>query len=564
MQAIVSNMLKRVVVFIAVFVCLLTPLLPLAAASALSGSEFNAANITDDTVFFNKYGMSTNDIQAFLNSKVPVCDTNHAANGSNVPPFTCLKDFRQSVPGINPDAYCSGSSVAGTKSAAQIITDVSMACSINPKVLIVLLQKEQALVTDTWPWDAQYRSATGYGCPDTAACDSTYYGFFNQVYNAARQLQRYTKQPQNFSFAAGRVSFIPYQANRPDCSGSNIGLYNSATAALYNYTPYQPNAAALANLYGTGDGCSAYGNRNFWRLFNDWFGSTRTVISSQPATVTSGPGLINIFARATDGRLLERWYDSNGWNTIYNNIGGSYLNSPPAAVSLGNGHKDLFETTSDGSVRHRYYLPDATGWRPWEDLGHPFGIPLATQPSVVSKAPGKINLFVKGTDGRLWEKWYENGQWVSTWNNVGGSTISSAPAAMTLGNGHVDLFETTSDGNIRHRYYSPDAIGWRGWEDLGHPFGIPLASAPAVISKAPNKINIFVKGTDGRLWEKWFDNGQWVNTWNNIGGSYINSAPAAVSLGGGHVDLFETTSDGSIRHRYYLPDATGWRDWEYL
>jgi hypothetical protein len=38
--------------------------------------------------------------------------------------------------------------------------------------------------------------------------------------------------------------------------------------------PYQPNQAALNNLYGIGDGCSAYGNRNFWRIFTGWFGST--------------------------------------------------------------------------------------------------------------------------------------------------------------------------------------------------------------------------------------------------------------------------------------------------
>ncbi|MCA9330031.1 hypothetical protein KDA11_05255, partial [Candidatus Saccharibacteria bacterium] len=36
----------------------------------------------------------------------------------------------------------------------------------------------------------------------------------------------------------------------------------------------QPNSAALNNLRGTGNSCSAYGNRNFWRLYNDWFGST--------------------------------------------------------------------------------------------------------------------------------------------------------------------------------------------------------------------------------------------------------------------------------------------------
>lgn len=51
-------------------------------------------------------------------------------------------------------------------------------------------------------------------------------------------------------------------------------METAATAALYNYTPYTPNGAALSNMYGTGDRCSEYGNRNFWRIFNDWFGPT--------------------------------------------------------------------------------------------------------------------------------------------------------------------------------------------------------------------------------------------------------------------------------------------------
>jgi hypothetical protein len=140
--------------------------------------------------------------------------------------------------------------------------------------LLVLLQKEQSLVSDDWPWSIQYRAATGYGCPDTAACDSEYYGFFNQVYNAARQSQRYVKQSHLFNFAGGRTSYVQYNPNA-GCGGSNVYIENPATAALYNYTPYQPNQAALNNLYGSGDGCSAYGNRNFWRLFNDWFGTTQ-------------------------------------------------------------------------------------------------------------------------------------------------------------------------------------------------------------------------------------------------------------------------------------------------
>lgn len=78
----------------------------------------------------------------------------------------------------------------GGRSAAQIIYDAAQQHQINPQVLIVLLQKEQGLVTDTWPLNIQYRSATGYGCPDTAACDSQYYGLTNQLNWAAKMFER--------------------------------------------------------------------------------------------------------------------------------------------------------------------------------------------------------------------------------------------------------------------------------------------------------------------------------------------------------------------------------------
>lgn len=254
--------------------------------NALSGSDFNPARIIDDGIFFNKNTMNTGDIQNFLNAKVPVCRSG----------YVCLKSYSQSFSSVAADSFC-GSITGGNKSAANIIFDVSQACGINPQVILVLLQKEQSLVTDDWPIDIQYRSATGFGCPDTAACDSQYYGFFNQVYRAARQFKRYVAQPQNYNYAVGRNSFVAYQANNPGCGGTNITIQTSATAALYNYTPYQPNAAALNNLYGSGDGCSAYGNRNFWRMFTEWFG---------PTTGT--------------GYILARNQDDNSQWVIYNNI----------------------------------------------------------------------------------------------------------------------------------------------------------------------------------------------------------------------------------------------------
>jgi len=254
------------------------------SASALSGSEFNAGRIIDDATFFNGSSMNTTDIQSFLNAKLPKCDTwgnqiysgsttraTYGAGKGNPAPYTCLKDYAQNTATKPADAYCAGST-AGYKSSAQIIYEVAQSCGISPKVLIVLLQKEQSLITDDWPWNIQYRSATGYGCPDTAPCDAEYYGFFNQVYSAARGFKYYAANPSQFNYRAGRDNYILYNPNA-GCGGSNIFIQNQATAGLYIYTPYQPNSAALSNLYGSGDSCSAYGNRNFWRMYNDWFGN---------------------------------------------------------------------------------------------------------------------------------------------------------------------------------------------------------------------------------------------------------------------------------------------------
>lgn len=249
--------------------------------SALSSSDFNAGRVIDDGIFFNGNSISPDYIQAFLNAKVPVCDTYHSSSNPDYqPPFTCLKDFRQDTPAKGAEAGLCNAYPGGNKSAAEIIYEVGVSCGVSQRVLIVLLEKEQSLVTDTWPWSIQYRSATGYGCPDTAPCDAEYYGFFNQVYNAARQFKRYARDESLFRYRTYRTNYIQYNPNA-SCGGTNVYIENQATAGLYNYTPYQPNSGSLAyklsggRYYSTAyPDCGAYGNLNFWQIYNNWFGPT--------------------------------------------------------------------------------------------------------------------------------------------------------------------------------------------------------------------------------------------------------------------------------------------------
>ena len=242
--------------------------LPTAPAAAANLATFEPGLIMSDAIFYDSTTMPAPDIQAFLNNKGASC-----VQGTDGSP--CLKAYRETTASRAATDRCPGGYPgASNESAAEIIAKVAQGCGINPQVLIVTLQKEEGLVTTTNPTSTKFRSAMGYGCPDSSVCDSQYYGFFNQVYSAASQFRNYALHPTNYSHRAGMVNNIAFKPPPSSCGTGAVFIQNQATAGLYNYTPYQPNAAALAAGYGKGDGCSSYGNRNFWNYFTDWFGST--------------------------------------------------------------------------------------------------------------------------------------------------------------------------------------------------------------------------------------------------------------------------------------------------
>lgn len=250
-------------------------------AQAVSGNDFNPGNIISDAAFYNGNAMSASEVQGFLNQRVPRCtigDPGRTAGmpwGSTVIANQCLRDFQMTTTSRAANQYCNAYIGTPNETAAQIIAKVGQACGISQRVLLVMLEKEQSLVTDNWPTVRQFDIAMGYACPDSgpgnsANCDSAYYGFHNQVYRAAWQLKVYRAHPQSFNYRPFQINTIQWHPN-PACGTSQVYIENWATAALYIYTPYRPNQAALNAGWGVGDSCSTYGNRNFFLLYNTWF-----------------------------------------------------------------------------------------------------------------------------------------------------------------------------------------------------------------------------------------------------------------------------------------------------
>lgn len=413
-----STRLSSAFVMIVAISMAVATVLTVTPASALSGSDWNAGKIMSDDLFFKSDSMSVVDIQNFLNSMVPNCDTSGsqpyagtsaAAYGTSrgyPPPYTCLKDYYE-----NPTTHqnnANGGSVSGGASAAEIIKYAADTYGISPKVLLVLLQKEQSLVTDSWPWTIQYRSATGYGCPDTAPCDAEYYGFYNQVTKAAYQFKRYAQFPGEYRYKAFQTNYIQWNPNS-SCGGQDVYIHNQATAALYNYTPYQPNSAALNNLYGMGDSCSAYGNRNFWRMYNDWFGSTQyeevflsykshvsnlgwtAATTNNGTTGTTGQSKTMEAFKINGSVEYASYNHATGWQPTINGgmiSGTTGLSTPIQALKI----NPLGTLADKYDLYYRVHVSHI-GWMGWTKNGQPAGV---TGNSTNNIEALEIRLVIKG------------------------------------------------------------------------------------------------------------------------------------------------------------------------
>lgn len=484
---------------------------PSAPAQAADTRYFDPGNIISDAVFFDGLAMDAGAIQSFLDTRGANCKVGR--DGS-----ACLKNYRMNTTDRAADSLCAGYRGAYNESAATVIARVAATCRVNPRVLLVLLQKEMGLITTTNPTVKTYERAAGYACPDTAngGCDPTYAGLQNQLYRSAWQYQRYAAVPGNYQYKAGRNNIIQWHPNA-GCGSSTVYIANQATAGLYVYTPYRPNQAALNAGYGTGDNCSSYGNRNFWNYFTDWFGSTQSAggaaiyakyqqlggSSGQMGMPTSpficglvGGGCYQMF---DGGRIY--WSPATGawsqWGVILNkwfSVGTEWgtLGYPLMDVACGLAGGGCYQHFERGSV---YYSPAsgthmvlgvmrdkwaAVGWENAPQLGYPVadvacgivggGCYQLFQRGAIYYSPASGTHYVSGP---IRDKWYRTG---TEWGTLG-YPITDVSCGL-VGAGCYQHFERGSVytapatgthmvlGVIRDKW---SAAGWENSAQMGYP-----------------------------------------------------------------------------------------------
>ncbi len=138
--------------------------------------------------------------------------------------------------------------------ATNIVWETAQTHGISPKVLLVMLQKEQSLVEDDDPSDSQLDWAMGYAVCDSCSHDDEaiqrWKGFGKQVNSAAMQLtEGYLEDIENYGTTQGKYG----PGVDVEIDDTTVTPINAATAALYAYTPH------------------LHGNENFVTIWDRWF-----------------------------------------------------------------------------------------------------------------------------------------------------------------------------------------------------------------------------------------------------------------------------------------------------
>ncbi|WP_208025663.1 S8 family serine peptidase [Niastella caeni] len=140
-------------------------------------------------------------------------------------------------------------------------------------------------------------------------------------------------------------------------------------------------------------------------------------------------------------------------------------------------------------------------------------------------------------------------------------SIAAAPSAsgpvVSWGPNRLDVFVIGTDSALYHKWWNGSAWGpsLTGYENMGGT----IISAPEVVSWGPNRLDVFVVGANSALYHKWWNGASWgpsLTGYENMGG-IIQGQPKVVSWGPNRLDVFVVGTDRSLYHKWWNGSAWG-------
>lgn len=285
-----------------------------------------------------------------------------------------------------------------------------------------------------------------------------------------------------------------------------------------------------------------------------------------PVEAPTGRYNIAAFCNGTAGPAVLSSFDVLDASALRNEA--IARSSPSLAAVRGNNRLDVVVRDADNEIQ--WSSNPSSGWSPYTSLGAPPGGAVG-DPAIVSWAPGRLDLFVQGSDNKLWQRFSTNGgaawsPWIQPVGTEG--TLASGPDATSRGPGLLDVVVAGTDGALYQRFW--DGQRWNSaWLRQGAPGGGTPNPPPGVVGTptavSPNGVvlDLIARDTTDRIWQQEWNGSSWSG-WFGPDGLHSGTAGSrldAASWGPGHLSAFVRGTDGFL---YHSINQAGWFQFQRL
>ncbi|MGA2885050.1 MAG: carboxypeptidase regulatory-like domain-containing protein [Halobacteriota archaeon] len=345
-------------------------------------------------------------------------------------------------------------------------------------------------------------------------------------------------------------------------AGATITLQNSTNNIAWNNVwTNVTNANGAYQFNGNESVAGTYYYRTAYAGNATYTNATSNVVSVNvttpppPVTPTSSPAIVDslfLFVRGSDNALWYKTWNGATWSNA-TSLGGN-LTSAPAATSPAAGTIDVFVRGTNGGLYEKTTANNGTSWSGWIPLGGQLA--SGTGPAADARGLNSLDVFVQGTDHVLYYTHW-NGAW-SAWKSLGG-VLTSSPAATSPSTSVIDVFVRSTNGALWSVNSTNNGTTWSAWKSIGGQ--LASGTGPAADARGLNSLDVFVQGTNQVLYYTHWNGTTW-SAWTSLGGVLAaGSSPAATSPGTGQVDISVLGTGNVLWWKITTNSGATWSGW---
>jgi|SRR5438309_58307 len=281
---------------------------------------------------------------------------------------------------------------------------------------------------------------------------------------------------------------------------------------------------------------------------------------SPPGLCQSGTGRLELVVQGYDENIYHKSFSAGSWSPTWDKVPTGATSDQPACAVLGTTMHMVVKGTDYDLWANSLDLNAGT-WSAWVNLGGSSPSPpaLAASPSI-----GALDLVVRGTDNKVYHKFYASGTWSAAWDCASCGTFLRAVTTPAIVSGNrtgtnlVQVAVAMSDGTVRSLLEYAGS-SWNTlprfeigiWESTGvgsqnpptlvvDPFGPPNPNGTvySIVRGSDSAVDLSSRGFD--LTSNWgaYSFGSGGNTGNRPAGALLASGKIGVVVSGASKDLW--------------------------